>query len=286
MAFGRRFPLYVRPWAAALAILAILVGLAYGPHWDWDWALQTGNIFLVITIPRTIIDFSGLHGVFLVVLVLGTAGFVVFGRAPKNVAVLAAARHDTGLWAPRLRFYPLVLLLGLFLLYFGTLFLFKASVSGAEGAQGLAAFIYLNYDGIFNRGIISLFGVAILGAGLFLTVFGTVQPGLGFDVRPLPEIVAQEPLVPPRIPEPVAPSPRSMATPTALARRPASAGPTGAPITTASGTLRPAPSASRPSSASRPVRSPASRAPPAHTATTPKRPSTASSRPAAGTVRP
>ena len=267
-------------------MLAIVVGLIYGPSWDWDWSLQTGNIFILITIPDTLIAFSGVHIPFLILLVLGIAAFIVFARAPKAVAAKAANGRLGGIWAPRFRVYPVLLFFGLFLLYFGVTFLFKASVSGADGVSGLAAFVYLNYDGILNRGIISLFGAAILLAGLYTTLRLSWQPGLGFDVKPLSQIVAP---AQPRsdddqwideMRKPM-PAPPPVARPVQQAAKPV---PAAAPrrVTTASGTPRRAPSRGRPSSASPRVRSHASRAPPARTATTSTRPSTASSRAAAG----
>ena len=282
---GRRFPLYARPLPAAASLLAIILGVIYGPNWNWDWALQTGNIFIVITVPTTLLVFTGLNLVFLILLVLGLAGFIVFGRVPKDAAAVAATRHQRGIWAPKMRFYPMLFFFGLFLAYFGTAFLFKASVSGAEGGVGLAAFIYLNYDGIFNRGFISLFGAMLLAIGLYMTVFMSWQPGLGFDVKPLSRVITREPeaedewqtvepsrRAPPPAPRPVRAAPVAPTTTRAVRAAPA--------------TPPRAPSAGRPSSASRPVRSPASPAPPARTATTSKRPSTGSSRAAAGTAPP
>lgn len=286
MSIARRLPVYVRPLPAAASFLAIVLGIMFGPNWNWDWALQTGNIFIVIAVPSTLITFSGLHIVFLILLVLGIAGYAVFGRVSKGTAALAANKRDRGIMAPRMRFYPVILLFGLFLVYFGTVFLFKASISGAEGGVGWAAFVYLNYDGILNRGFISLFGAAVLSAGLYLTAFMTWQPGLGFDVRPLSRVITrpadeEEKWQP--ADAPARPAPRPASPPARAAVR--TAGPT-TRSTNATATPRRAPSTSPPSSASRPARSPASPKPPVRTAARSKRPSTASSRAAAGTAPP
>ena len=247
MGFHQRFPLYARPLQFWACMAAIGAGLYFGLNWDWDWSLQTGNIFILITVPTELFVLTDYHGLFLGLAGAGLIGLFLVGTARPSTAEEVADMGGAGLWGPRFRFFPLTFLFGLFMTFYGVVFLFKASLAGDVTPRGYVAFLYLNYEGILSRAIISLFAAAVLLVGLACATVLAFAPGLGFRI--------ERPVTPP----PSGPASWETEVP---APQPSAASP--APTR--------APSAGRTSSASPPVRSPASRARPRRTATASTRP--------------
>lgn len=262
MALHRQWPWHMRPLPSLIGFPATILGLWLGLNWNWDWALQTGNIFLLIRMPGALVDLGSPRALWFVLAIAGLATLVVFARVPRRALKGTAHASRFLLGAPRFRFYPWVLALGLFLAYFGTVFLFKASVAADIAGEGLVLFVYLNYAGIIGRGIISIIGLAVLGTGLWLVLGLTFQFGTGREAKILPRgLVAPEP----------APAPAAAPTPT---------------VTASPRSPTPGPSTGPPSSASPRARSPSPRAPPARTGAAPTRSSRASPRATAETARP
>jgi hypothetical protein len=164
--FHRRFPVYGRRLPFWAGTAALLVGLLFGLGWNWNWSLQTGNVFLLLLVPRTVVP---------------TAGWRVFGLALAIAGLFLLLRHGVmregtvrqrardGRALPTFRFYPLLFLLGLFLTHFGAVFLFDASVYGDATPAGYAAFVYLDYSGLLDRPVVTCIGLLVLAVGLVCT---------------------------------------------------------------------------------------------------------------------
>lgn len=173
----RRWPRYARPWLFA-GLLAFGGGLlVHGLGAAFDVSLQTGNVFLLVTLPwdadavawASVIEAGAGVVLLAAALVLGTEG----------KKALARATEASGWSRPRFRIYPATFLLGLFLLYFGLAFLFDASVYGDDVPGGFAAFVYLDYAGLLHRPMVSLVGAAVALTGFTLVTRLCWEAGLG-----------------------------------------------------------------------------------------------------------
>ncbi len=202
----RRHPRYGRPLPFLACLVGIIAGVYYGLHWKFDWSLQTGNLFLLVLIPRSFIPSDPSR---LLLLGLAAAGLLgVWGWATMGPSTARSRlRRGATWWArPSFRFYPATLLFGLFLLYFGCAFLFDASIYGDRVPGGYAAFIYLDYAGLLDRPFVTGVGIALtsLGAALLLLAF---ERGLG-------GLAALDPVEPPSPgPRPATPQPGPMPLP-------------------------------------------------------------------------
>lgn len=209
----RRLPLYGRPLPFLLSAVAFVAGLYQGLNWTWDWSLQTGNVFVLILIPQDLITVEGGRAFWL----LGAlVAFVVLFAAGTKSPEQTRRQLDLGApWRSRatFRFYPLTFLFGVFVLYFGLVFLFDASVYGDKVPGGVAAFVYLDYAGLLDRPFVTFVGLALSGLGLACAGLLAFENGLGVQYRirrTVPPRTA--PLMPPRQPLP-APMPTVPARP-------------------------------------------------------------------------
>jgi hypothetical protein len=174
----RKHPVYARPvpFLGGLAVGAI--GLFFGLNWSWDWSLQTGNVFLLILIPSHILNVSVSQFLWLLVALAGFSTAFGLGTVRSRLVRGQAATGWTGWRRATFRVYPITFLLGVFLLLFGVIFLFDASVYGDEVPGGLAAFVYLDYAGLMDRPIVTAVGVIISSLGLACATFLAYERGL------------------------------------------------------------------------------------------------------------
>ena len=175
----RRFPRYVRPLPFLGCALVALVGFHWGLNWTWDWSLQTGNLFLLLLIPRDLVTLSGGKALLLIAGFTSLFQAFTWGTLGEALARRHVEQGTRGWRAVRFRFYPLTALFGLFLLYFGLVFLFDASVYGDRAPGGLVAFIYLDYAGLGDRPLTTSLGVSIAVTGLLCMTRFAFERGLG-----------------------------------------------------------------------------------------------------------
>lgn len=254
----QRLATYCRPLPFMLGGAAFLFGLHNALNWAWDWSLQTGNIFIQISIPTRLLVFTGIHLLYWILCGVGLVALLVFGTMGRRSAKASVERGGNPFWAPRFRWHPLTFLLGLFLAYYGIVFLFNASVTPDDTPAGYAFFVYLNYAGIVRRNVISILGLLLILTGFALATFISFRPGLG--LRPTPRPAAPAPATHPlpaveaAAPPVVVSAPRPVPAVHVAAHRQASAvprpparGPSTAPRTTRPAATRrpPAPSAGR-----------------------------------------
>lgn len=177
----RRLPVYARPAPAILGGLLAVVGLSWGLGWDWNWSLQTGNVFLLLLVPQSFVH-PGVGRWF--ALALGLVGlFALSGIGLQGrLSLERDLRASAGGWRrARFRIFPATFLLGLFLLAFAFVFLFDASVYGDVAPGGYAAFVYLDYAGLFDRPVGTTIGALLLAAGMVCTTTLAFERGLGLD---------------------------------------------------------------------------------------------------------
>lgn len=210
----RRFPRYGRPLPFLTLGLAGLLLSWHGLNLDISASRQTGNFFLVFTIPTTLVTFEGGKGFLLIVGLATLAAALLLGTMGERALLRRLGRVEAAWWAPRFRFYPLTLLFGLFVLYFGVVFLFDASVAADESLGGFVAFVYLNYSGLLDRPFVSLVGLGLVALGLWAATKGAFTWGRALP-RPAPPPTpapASPPVRTPAPARPATPSPRVPAT--------------------------------------------------------------------------
>lgn len=225
----RRLPRYVRPAPFFLLGLAGAWLAWVGLQIHVDVSRQTGNFFLLLSLPRTPASWDWVAGSALVLGLACLAGASGYGTLGGAALLRRSPAQLRGWLAPRLRFFPLTFFLGLFLAYFGTVFLFDASVAGDQSERGWVVFVYLNYAGLLDRPFVTALGLLLAAAGLWAALRGAFAFGLGrVDVAfPPPRAPAPRPAAPaPSAPAWAAPArPRVQAAPPGVARRPAPAPP-------------------------------------------------------------
>lgn len=179
----RRLPLYGRPLAALPFALGVALGLYLGLNWTWRWSLQTGNIFLLILVPSDLVTMRGGKALWLAAAALCLTGLFTLGLTNRDRAERLVRAGTAWWWRPRFRFYPLTFLFGLFILYFGLVFLFDAAVSADDAPGGLATFVYLDYAGLTDRPFITAVGILLSGLGLGCVTMLAFQAGAGLERR-------------------------------------------------------------------------------------------------------
>lgn len=162
MRIARRRGVSVRTWPFALGWALLILGLLRGPSWSLSTSLFTGNLLVQLQVPPNLFDPAPVHLLWILAGVAGLA-LVVYSHIPS---LTGSGR--------RLQFYPLVLLLGLFLAVFGAIFLFDATFTGAQSVGGSVGYVYLNYADLAARPVQSAIGGLILGAGLAIVVGGSL----------------------------------------------------------------------------------------------------------------
>lgn len=178
----RRFPRYARPVPFLGLSLAGLFGIFYGLDVHASFSRQTGNFFILLSLPSSILPSD--PGQILVAIagaLLGVSA-VVWGTV-GGARARAAARSDRSAWTrPRFRVYPLTFLFGLFVTYFGIVFLFDASVAADQVRGAFVAFVYLNYAGLPDRPFVTLVGLSLSMLGLWGITKGAFSAGLDLFV--------------------------------------------------------------------------------------------------------
>lgn len=178
----RRFPLYARPLPFLVGLLLGPLFLALGLGWKLDWSLQTGNVFALLLVPEGLVAWSPLTTTWLLL-----GAFLLFSALLVGLVTRVGAQREIegggpSWWRARFRFYPLVFLLGIFLVQYGLLFAFDASVYADQAPGGYAVFVYLDYAGLLHRPFVSAVGAALVGAGLYLVLMKSFHAGLGATV--------------------------------------------------------------------------------------------------------
>jgi hypothetical protein len=204
-ALHRRFPFYARPAPFALGLLAAALGSSLGLGWDWNWSLQTGNVFLLLMVPRSLVRADAVHLGALAFALLGLV--VAFGLGLRTGSAAGRDLERAAGWRrPRFRVFPTVFLFGLFVLYFALAFLFDASVYGDRAPDGYAAFVYLDYAGLLDRPITTGAGLGLLGLALSCLTTLAFERGVG---------TAPPPVSAPTWAQPPPPAPSAPTRPTA-----------------------------------------------------------------------
>lgn len=206
----RRAPLYGRPLPFLAGAFLAVAGLFVGSGWSWQWSLQTGNVFLLLTFPKSVVAPDPLHLGFLLVGVLGMLLMARVGLRDERATRAFVAIGDWSWRRPKFRFYPMTLMFGLFLVFFGATFLFDASVYGDTPPQGFAAFLYFDYAGLLDRPVMTGAGVLVLAVGITCSTTLAFERGLGISAAPPPPVQPFAAATPTRSAPPIpAATPRS-----------------------------------------------------------------------------
>lgn len=229
----RRFPVHTRPAIFIPVGLLGLVSLVVGLGWSWEWSLQTGHVFLLLNLPATLVAPGVVQVGFLLAAFVCGATVAAFGL--PNPRWLQPRRRARGV----ARFFPVMFLLGLFLVGYGFGLLFEASTYGDRVPGGFVVFVYLNYAGLADRPVVSLVGIALLSAGALCATRFAFAPGPGPGPAPAPRPGPANPLLP-RVPTPLplirpGPARPAPATRALLSARPA---PASARVRTAASVLQ------------------------------------------------
>lgn len=171
MALRRRFPLYTRPVPFLAGWVMLVAGVWLGFNWQWSTSIFSGSVLIQTLIPTQLIVFEGMKAFWLVVAVLGLALLVVLSYGSRSGA------RGGGLMAPKWSFYPVVFLLGLFLLFFGAYWLFDLRFAFDDTPGGFVMFTSLNYAGLTSRPFIGTVGLVLFSLGAALAL------GLSLDFR-------------------------------------------------------------------------------------------------------
>jgi hypothetical protein len=206
----RRLPLRVLPAAFLPFLAAGVIALALALGVEADFSLQTGNLFLLLVVPESLLSFASWRPY-----VAGVGLVLFWAAACFGLKARDARRPGT---RRGIVLYPFVVAFGAFLMAFGAAFVFDASVYGDKAPGGLFSFIYLDYAGLFDRPVVTFLGLLVLSTGAIAATW------FGFEVIPARKarIISPGPSTgrilsrSPPAPRPVAPSPpaRTAAAPT------------------------------------------------------------------------
>jgi len=205
----RRLPFYGRPLPFITGLAVAAWGIAAGLGWSWSWSLQTGNVFLLLILPRTIVPFDAGHAFALVAAAAGLAWAFAWGLRTREGVERDLAIPARGWKAASFRFFPTTVLFGLFLFYVGVSLLFDASLYGDKSPTGYAAFVYLDYAGLLDRPITTALGVLLVSTGIACTTTLAFERGLGMvpEVAPARRVAASSSTIVPPLPAPRASGP-------------------------------------------------------------------------------
>ncbi len=149
----------------------LIAGVWLGVSWQWTTSIFSGSVLVQTRIPSQLIVFEGIKAFWLIVALVGLALLVFLSYGSRS-----AARRG-GLLAPKWSFFPLVFVLGLFLLFFGAYWLFDLRFAFDDTPGGFVMFTSLNYAGVVSRPFMGTIGLILFSVGAALTL------GLSLDFR-------------------------------------------------------------------------------------------------------
>lgn len=215
---SRAPPSHVRPLPFFVGGIIAGIGLVRAIPWDFSSQEFLGSYLVLVKVPKEPLGMSGDHVIWLVA---GLIGLVLFAMSFAR----RAEKAGPALWSPRMRFYPWVFVLGLFLTVYGIIFTFDLTFWADKlRTGGSVVFLTFDYVGIQYRLLAAAIGFVILLLGLWALLGGSLQFGLGRHARapqpsPQPVAVATPPAASAPNPQKVPAAPRPAAKP-ALAPKP------------------------------------------------------------------